>query len=101
MYQTYPESIFPIKNASIKFCIFELFAAPNSSLNWRFYFFGPSFPNKYAVYTFTMYAALALVVTKQRKTITKNQKNLNSTFSTKIYNSVTKKPSESEEMWAE
>ena len=53
------------------------------------------------MYTFTMYAALALVVTKQRKTVTKNQKKLNSTFSTKIYNSVTKKPSESEEVWAE
>ena len=45
-----------------------------------------------------MYAALALVVTKQRKTVTKNQKKLNSTFSTKIYNSVTKKPIESEEV---
>ena len=39
-FQTKTEKV----NPTIEFCIFELVWIPNFSLNWKFYFFGPSWP---------------------------------------------------------
>ena len=33
-------------NTTIEFCIFKLFLAPNFSLNWKFWFFGPHLTKK-------------------------------------------------------
>ena len=33
-------------NTTIAFCVFELVYVPNFSLNWQFWFFGPSLPKK-------------------------------------------------------